>query len=316
MPLRTIVLREYDSFGKERVHPGARICEGSTLRETCPNNRLERVVVRTKPNRHPFGIFMRHPFLIGKFLPAYGRSFGRLPKTPLTDGAIPKETLEARFAERGSSYRARRNEYLTTGQAGVVLSIGLMLVAFRLDFTADAVTFDNAPDQEVVQMEEILQTQQVPKPPPPPRPPVPVEVPDDIDLDEEELDLDAFLDMDAPSDLPPPLPPGPAEVEEDENEIFTVVEQAPEIIGGLQKLYELVEYPALARKSGLEGTVVVQIVVNADGTPSDPTIARGVHKVLDDAAIEGVMQLRFEPAMQRSRPVRVYMTLPVRFRLN
>lgn len=260
---------------------------------------------------------MRQSFLIGKFLPAYGRSFGRLPKTPLTDGAIPKETLAARFAERGASYQFRRNEYLTTGQAGVILSIGLMLVAFRVDFTADPVSIDNAPDQEIVQMEEILQTQQEPKPPPPPRPPVPVEVPDDIDLDEEELDLDAFLDMDAPSDLPPPLPPGPSEEEDiDENEIFTVVEQAPQIIGGLQKLYELVEYPTLARKSGLEGTVVVQIVVNTDGTPSDPTVARGVHQVLDDAAVAGVMQLRFEPAMQRSRAVRVYMTLPVRFRLN
>lgn len=259
---------------------------------------------------------MRSGFLIGNFLPAYGRTFGRLRQSSASAAGLPPEKLAQRFRERALSYVRRRREYLTLGQAGVVLSLGLMLVAFRLDFSSGPVELDAVPEQELVQMEEIIQTTQIQKPPPPPRPPVPVAVPDDVQLDDEELNLDAFLDLDAALDTPPPPPAAAVEEEADENEIFLVVEQAPEIIGGLAKLYEVTPYPPLARKAGLEGTVVVQIVVNADGTPSDPKVMRSVAETLDKAAVEGIMQLRFRPAMQRSRAVRVYMTLPVRFRLN
>ncbi|NNF03134.1 MAG: energy transducer TonB [Rhodothermales bacterium] len=200
-------------------------------------------------------------------------------------------------------------------QMGVILAVALTIGAFRVDLTIDPPDQIMQTDQELVQMEEIQQTVQIEKPPPPPRPPVPVAVPDDMVLDDSDLDLDAFLDVEASVDLPPP-PPVPAMEEEPDEEIFVVVEQQPTIIGGLEKLYEVTPYPEIARRSEMEGTVVVKIVVNEDGMPSDPVVVRGVHEVLDNAAVRGVMSLRFEPGRQRSRAVKTYMAIPVRFRLN
>ena len=258
---------------------------------------------------------MARSFLIGKFLPAYSNKFGRIPEREMTSEGLPSATLKARFAERGQNYVRRRREYLFMGQVGVILALTMTIGAFRVNFTGGETLEYVMPDQEIVQMEEILQTTQIEKPPPPPRPPVPVEVPNDEILEDIDLDLDVTLDLDAVAvDLPPP-PAEPAE-EEDEMEIFTIVEKMPEIIGGLGELYKHVSYPDVARKAGIEGSVVVQIVVTPEGKPSQPQILRGVHELLDKEALQGVMKLTFKPAMQRSRAVPVYMTIPVRFDLN
>lgn len=257
---------------------------------------------------------MSRSFLVGKFLPAYGNKFGQLPKREMTSEGLSNEALQQRFKERGASYVRRRREYLIMGQVGLILAITMTTGAFRVSLTGGETLDYVMPDQEIVQMEEIMQTAQIEKPPPPPRPPVPVEVPNDEILEDIELDLDVSLDLnEVLADLPPP-PAEPAE--EEEEEIFLIVEKMPEIIGGLGELYRYVSYPEIARKAGIEGVVVVQVVVTPEGKPSQPTVLRGVHELLDKEAIQGVMQLSFKPAMQRARAVPVYMTIPVRFELN
>lgn len=197
----------------------------------------------------------------------------------------------------------------------MLMALTLTLGAFNARISLNESESYVAPDQEIVRMEEMVQTQQIQKPPPPPRPPVPVEVPDDTRLDELELDLDSFLDLDvAVTDMPPP-PPAPV-VEDDEEEIFLVVEQMPVIKGGLKKLYDYVTYPKVAQKSGIEGTVVVKLVVSPEGKPTQPEVIKSVHQILDDAAVEGIMKLEFEPAKQRSRAVAVWISIPVVFDLK
>lgn len=255
-------------------------------------------------------------FLVGRFLPAYGRAFGRLPHGAPEPGAFSPELLEKRFDERSELYRRRNREHKSGLQVGVIVAITLTIGAFRVDFSVDPPDEFVETEQEIVRMEEIQQTAQIEKPPPPPRPPVPVAVPDELVLDDSALDLDAFLDMDVAVDLPPPPPVPAAEEEDPGDEIFVVVEKQPTIIGGVQQIYEVTPYPEIARRSELEGTVIVKIVVNEDGTPSNPVVVRGVHEVLDNAAVKGVMSLRFEPGMQRNRPVKTYFAIPVRFQLN
>lgn len=258
---------------------------------------------------------MARSFLVGKFLPAYTSKFGRIPKRDMASEGLQEETLKQRFSERGASYVRRRREYLIMAQFGAILALAMTTGAFRMSFTGGETMEYVMPDQEIVQMEEIVQTAQIEKPPPPPRPPVPVEVPNDEVLEDIDLDLDVSLDLnEVLTDLPPP-PAEPA-AEEEEEEIFLIVEKAPEIVGGLGELYKYVSYPDVARKAGIEGVVVVQIVVTPEGKPSQPTVIRGVHELLDKEALQGVMQLSFKPGMQRSRPVPVYMTIPVRFELN
>ena len=88
----------------------------------------------------------------------------------------------------------------------MIFTLTILIIAFRLNLQVKEDFTIELQEQEVVQMEEIVQTLQQELPPPPPRPPVPIEVPDDLVLDDVDLDLDAFLDSvgdDLPADGKP-----------------------------------------------------------------------------------------------------------------
>ena len=122
--------------------------------------------------------------------------------------------------------------------------------------------------------------------------------------------------MTAPPPPAPTRPPPPVEepAAEPEPEIFELVENMPELIGGLAGLQSRIQYPELARRMGIEGRVFVQFVVDEQGRPSNVRIARGIGGGCDEAAVEAVRQSRFTPGRQRGRPVKVRMSLPVTFR--
>ncbi len=208
-----------------------------------------------------------------------------------------------------------RKKYGLLIEIGLILALVILIVAFRAKIRPSQEFVITEEQQEIVQIEEIEQTKQIEKPPPPPRPPVPVEVPNDEILEDEALDIDAELDLDAPLDIPPP-PPSADEEEEQEPEIFIVVEQMPELVGGLKRIAELIRYPEIAKKAGVEGTVIVQFVVDENGNVRDPVVIKGVGAGLDEEALRVVKQLKFKPGMQRGKPVRVRMALPIRFELK
>ncbi len=252
--------------------------------------------------------------------------YGQAPRPSQPTAAAPEPLQTLRRPQRQGflhKKNPRANLRLYYGiylEIGLILALAALIILFRAPIRPSDEGFDiDLAQQEVVQIEEVKQTQQEAKPPPPPRPPVPVEVPNDVVLDDVELNLDATLDMnEALSELPPPPPPPKEEapVEEEEAEIFVVVEEMPEIIGGTAQIYKFLEYPDIARKAGMEGLVVVQVVVEPDGRPANPVVARSAGEVLDKAAVEAVMRLRFKPGKQRGVPVRVRMAIPIRFRLR
>ena len=106
------------------------------------------------------------------------------------------------------------------------------------------------------------------------------------------------------------------EEEEQEQEIFMVVENQPELIGGMKSLQQSVDYPDFAKKAGIEGRVIVQFVVDEQGNVVDPKVTRGVHKLLNEEAIKAVKEQKFKPGKQRGQAVKVQMSLPVTFRLQ
>ena len=264
---------------------------------------------------------MRDTFLIGRFLKAYApvyRYKDRRPSAP----SFERRALKDRFAQRARRFRAHRVRYALHIQIGFAMALLVVASAFQLRIYPDETVSFEPMEQELVTMEDIVQTRQKITPPPPPRPPVPVEVPDDEIIEEEDLDLDATLDIGEPLvSLPPPPPPPPPPVEEEiveepTDEIFVVVEQMPEMIGGFEALLADLEYPTIARQAGLEGMVVVIVLIDETGKPVRTRVAKSVHEVLDKAAQEAVMKQRFEPGRQRNRPVRVEMAIPVRFQLT
>jgi protein TonB len=196
-------------------------------------------------------------------------------------------------------------------QGALSLSLLALITVFNVDFRPSAEFLITVEEQEVAILEEIEQTEQIVKPPPPPRPQVPIVVPNDEILEEEILALDAEIDFDEPLDLPPPP------VEDDgEPEIFVVVEEMPEMIGGIANLYKVLKYPEVARLAGLEGNVVIQLLIDENGVPSNPKILRSAGQILNDAAQEALLLQRFKPGRQRGKAVRVQMAFPVRFKLG
>lgn len=107
----------------------------------------------------------------------------------------------------------------------------------------------------------------------------------------------------------------PSDASTDE-EVFVVVEQMPELIGGLASLQREITYPTIAKKAGIEGRVIVQFVVDEEGRPTDPVVVRGIGAGCDEEAVRAAMTTRFEPGRQRGKAVKVKMTLPVTFKLS
>ena len=209
-----------------------------------------------------------------------------------------------------------RQWYGTSVQIGMAIALLLLVLAFRANLDRGDTMDIEQVEQEVVQMEEIQQTKQIQKPPPPPRPPVPVEVPNDEILEDDDLDLDASLDIDEPLTALPPPPPVEEEEEEQETEIFLVVEELPEIVGGMAYLKSQIKYPEIARKAGVEGKVYVNFVVNEQGDVSDVTVARGIGAGCDEEAVRVISGAKFTPGRQRGKAVKVRMTVPVTFKLR
>lgn len=100
-----------------------------------------------------------------------------------------------------------------------------------------------------------------------------------------------------------------------EGEVYMVVEDRPKLVGGMEALREAVTYPKFAEMAGIEGRVFVQFIVDEQGNVQNPKVTRGVHKLLNEAAIEAVKQQEFEPGKQRGKPVKVQMSMPVTFKL-
>jgi len=75
------------------------------------------------------------------------------------------------------------------------------------------------------------------------------------------------------------------------------------------------EYSEEARKAKYQGTVVLGLVVGPDGRPRDMKVLRSLGLGLDEKAIEAVKNWRFEPAVKDNKPVAVYISVEVDFRL-
>ncbi len=78
----------------------------------------------------------------------------------------------------------------------------------------------------------------------------------------------------------------------------------------------LPHYPTLARRRGIEGTVTLEVRVNAAGLPEQVVLARSSGSaLLDSAALEAVRRWRFRPARRAGEPVEGEVTVPITFRL-
>jgi protein TonB len=84
-----------------------------------------------------------------------------------------------------------------------------------------------------------------------------------------------------------------------------------------RRLHELLEYPPVARRRGLTGTVHLEIALEPTGRVSEVVVVRSSdHDVLDDAALQAARSLRRVPFPSDVRPRALRVRLPVVFELR
>lgn len=210
-------------------------------------------------------------------------------------------------------------------EIGLVLSLLFILAAFEWTSTG-GINTDLAQMQDIVVEEEMIpitQQEEIKPPPPPPQPQQVIEliniVEDDVDLDD---DVDLF-DMEFNEDVAVQIIDFVDDEEEfEEEEIFVIVEDMPSFQGGdINKFREYINknlrYPEIAAENGIQGRVILSFVVEPHGGVSNVRVLRGVDPALDKEAIRVVESSpKWQPGMQRGKPVRVSFNIPIIFVLQ
>ncbi len=116
------------------------------------------------------------------------------------------------------------------------------------------------------------------------------------------------------SPTPETLKVSPTEPTIDANKFFEHAEILPQV--DLQVLKSKIIYPELARRTGVEGTVVVKVLVDETGRPVQAIIFSSDNGLLDDAAVEATLKVAYTPAIQNNNPVKCWVMIPINFRLG
>lgn len=107
----------------------------------------------------------------------------------------------------------------------------------------------------------------------------------------------------------------------EEDPIFEVVENMPEFAGGMgglmQYLSKNIKYPVEAQKAGIQGRVIMQVIIDKNGNVTNPKVTQPVDPLLDTEAIRVTASMpKWKPGTQRGMPVNVKYTFPIVFRLQ
>lgn len=110
--------------------------------------------------------------------------------------------------------------------------------------------------------------------------------------------------------LPPELD---EEKLEDDPAFFSTVEVMPEPVGGFEALYKKLIYPYEAKKNNIKGTVVIKALIDEYGEVLDAQVIKSLGYGCDDIARNAIYFAKFKPGIQKGKPVRVMMTIPINF---
>ncbi len=225
-----------------------------------------------------------------------------------------------------------------------VLSITIVLIIFNWTTESNAMmtTIVDIPNIDEIEV-EIPITREEPKKIPPP--PVMELIPEEQIIEEDQPEFipsDINIDdaVEAPeeyfADIPQAMPK--AETKEDIPEIVTFAEEMPLFPGcneifdknerrncATKKLYEYIysnlKYPKVAQEAGIEGKVVLKFAVDKNGDVSKVNILRDIGGGCGKAASNTILSMKrmkekWTPGKQAGRPVNIWFTLPITFKLT
>lgn len=106
-----------------------------------------------------------------------------------------------------------------------------------------------------------------------------------------------------------------------DDKVYDITEEPPSFPGGqaamMTYLARNIKYPPTAMKNKIEGRVILQFVVRADGSISDTHVMRSISPELDAEAVRVIANMpKWNPGKQDGKPVNVKFTIPVSFKLD
>lgn len=195
-----------------------------------------------------------------------------------------------------------------------IISIAMTIAAFRFfpKGNLNSTTVFNT--QELIKIDDIINTIQKYEPPKLPDPPKLVEAaidetPEDIILIDTDLNLNAEM---GPVKTRPDL----HEVDDSEEPFVPFPEQFPEPIGGIKSIWEKVHYTEIAKRVGITGSVVIEAAIDKEGNVIEVKLLKKLGYGLDEISLDAVKQTKFKPGLQGGKPVKVKMTIPIKFVLK
>jgi TonB family protein len=95
-----------------------------------------------------------------------------------------------------------------------------------------------------------------------------------------------------------------------------IAEQMPKIIGGIDAIMEKIVYPEEAKADRIEGKVYISTFININGDVVRTEIIKSVHPLLDSAAMKAVNEVKFTPATNKGKNVKIQIAIPILFKLD
>lgn len=110
----------------------------------------------------------------------------------------------------------------------------------------------------------------------------------------------------------------PPEIEEEKFEndpaFFSTIEVMPEPVGGMEAIYKKLIYPSEARNNEIQGTVKVQAFIDEYGEVTEAQVVEGIGYGCDDVARNAIYYAKFKPGLQKGKPIRTMMIIPIEFK--
>ncbi len=107
----------------------------------------------------------------------------------------------------------------------------------------------------------------------------------------------------------------PGEFYDEAADVYAVVNEMPEVIGGMKSLREHIVYPAQAKEAGVEGEVILHVIIDEQGVPIEVKVMVGIGAGCDEEAVRVIRATRFEPGRLEGKTVKVRMIMTVTFEL-
>jgi protein TonB len=203
-----------------------------------------------------------------------------------------------------------RKNYPLFFELGLISALLIFIAAFKFHLPTN---FHSLSDNEIKAEPPIALssiTFQKQSPPPPVLARIPAEIPNDDPIDPPAIDFADFDDVSPAIDLPPETN------DSEEPEILEKAEYMPKMKGGLNALYNDIKYPELAKRSGIEGIVIAEFIINEKGEIEDLKIVRGIGGGCDEEVLRVIKLQSFTPGIQNGNFVKVRMKQVVHFRLQ